>query len=99
MIGGGEGVVNVYLGEVIGRHDKYHWMFGVLPESVGLHLFSSSLNFSLEFKKMRKDRLHLNIRSSSLLVRSEERLPREAEFLRYFLVFVHLLLPESHFLQ
>lgn len=99
MIGGSEAVVNVYLGEVIGKHDKYHWMFGVLPDSVGLNLFSSSLNFSLEFKKMRKDRFHLNIRSNSLLVRSEEWLPGEADFLGYFLVVAHLLLPESHFLQ
>lgn len=28
----------VYLGEVIERHDEYHWVFEVVPERVGLNL-------------------------------------------------------------
>lgn len=46
-------------------NDKCHRMFGVLPESIGLNLLSSSVNFSLECMKMRKDRFHLSLRSSS----------------------------------
>lgn len=85
-----EGAVNVYPREVMGRHDKYHWMFVVGPESIGLNSSCSSLNVNLGFKKLKRDRFHLNIRSNSLLVRSEAWLPGEAEFLTVFLAVGHL---------
>lgn len=73
MIGWVEALVNVYSREAKGRHDKYHLMFEVVP-----NLFSSSVNFNPEFK-MREERFHLNTRSCSLLVSSEEWPPGEAE--------------------